>query len=63
MAEKDMMVSPLYSTGVGHAEVNAPMPADPPDKMGIFSANRPSASWSNSGSGPKPEWSEKAPKD
>ena len=46
-----LLVSPLYSPGVGHAQVHAPHVGEFPDPLGLIDAHRPAVGWDSVGGG------------
>lgn len=44
-------LSPLWSTGVGHARMHSPKPTEFPDPLGYMPGKAPLAPWVDKGSG------------
>ena len=62
--QSGLLVSPLYSPGVGHAGVHAPHVGEIPDPLGLVDANRPAVGWTDVGGGDDVQvWSAQSPYD
>lgn len=46
-----LLVSPMYSPGIHHAQVNAPHLGEIPDPLGLVDGNRPALGWTDVGGG------------